>query len=93
MPQNQWEQFAWHGIRKRSWQTEQTSSSGGTADAEEEELISSPSGFLSLCPPRDRNALGVALPALFCVPHVKSSATFRLGCFARPLGEVRLPAL
>jgi hypothetical protein len=41
-PQNQWEQFAWHGIRKRSWQTEQTSSSGGTADADEEELISSP---------------------------------------------------
>ena len=65
MPQNQWEQFAWHGIRKRSWQTEQTSSSGGTADAEEEELISSPSGFRYLCPPRGRNVLGVALPALF----------------------------
>jgi hypothetical protein len=43
---------------------------------------------LSLCPPPGRNALGVALPALFCVPHVKSSATCRLGCFARPLGEV-----
>ena len=81
MPQNQWEQFAWHGIRKRSWQTEQTSSSGGTADAEEEELISSPSGFRSLCPPRGRNALGVALPALFCVPHVKVVGDFLTGVF------------
>lgn len=35
-PQNQWEQLAWQGIRKRSWQTEQTSSSGGTGDADEE---------------------------------------------------------
>lgn len=35
-PQNQWEQLAWQGIRKRSWHTEQTSSSGGTGDADEE---------------------------------------------------------
>uniref|UniRef100_A0A0E0KLB6 C2H2-type domain-containing protein n=1 Tax=Oryza punctata TaxID=4537 RepID=A0A0E0KLB6_ORYPU len=43
-PQNQWEQLAWQGIRKRSWQTEQTSSSGGTGDADEEveELIPFP---------------------------------------------------
>lgn len=42
-PQNQWEQLAWQGIRKRSWQTEQTSSSGGTADADEELIPFPPS--------------------------------------------------
>jgi hypothetical protein len=31
--------LAWQGIRKRSWQTEQTSSSGGTGDDEAAELI------------------------------------------------------
>jgi hypothetical protein len=42
LPQNQWEQLAWQGVRKRSWQTEQTSSFGGAADADEEELMPSP---------------------------------------------------
>jgi hypothetical protein len=93
LPQNQWEQFAWHGIRKRSWQTEQTSSSGGTADAaaEEEELISSPPGFRSPCPRRGRNALGAARVVL-CPPRQvvgrRRPATCRLGCFAQPLCEV-----
>ena len=64
MPQNQWEQFAWHGIRKRSWQTEQTSSSGGTADADEEELIS-PSpfpAFASLSPTGSRAGTRLRCP-------------------------------
>ena len=69
LPQNQWEQFAWHGIRKRSWQTEQTSSSGGTADADEEELISSSPSGLRLSAPREnrsgtrlRSPLGAVSP-------------------------------
>nr|CAB3505101.1 unnamed protein product [Digitaria exilis] len=85
LPQNQWEQLAWHGIRKRSWQTEQTSSSGGTADADEEELISSPSS-----PPLGWASHGnaPALPALFSPRQVVGNRPDWELPFAQPLGEV-----
>ena len=52
-PQNQWEQLAWQGIRKRSWQTKQTSSSGGTGDTDEVATAAAELGACG-CPARRR---------------------------------------
>jgi hypothetical protein len=57
--------LAWQGIRKRSWQTEQTSSSGGTGDEEAAELI--PLFFLpSFLPSRTRDTRTNTSPLFFC---------------------------
>nr|CAB3497529.1 unnamed protein product [Digitaria exilis] len=66
----------------RSWQTEQTSSSGGTADADEEELISSPSS-----PPLGWASHGnaPALPALFSPRQVVGNRPDWELPFAQPL--------